>query len=238
MKTYLKTFASTIALSAGLLIQPACAQWTVFDPSNFAQDLIQSAHEVQEINNQVQSLQHEIIMIQELSRNLQSLSTSPLGAITTDLNQVGTLMHSGSGIPFSVGPSQAAFNSLWPQSYPSTTTAATLESNAQGRWQNTMSAFQQALTVQAQTAQNVANDTAQLSQVLTASQSATGNLDVVQASNQLLALSTKQQLQTQSLMAAQYRADALQQANETEAEEEGTVEFTNFLGSDTAYAPQ
>ncbi len=172
-----------------------------------------------------------------MGKNLQSLATSPLGIITSDLNHVGSLMTSGSGIPFLVGQSQTTFNTLWPQSYPTNVTPATLESDAQSRWKNAMSAFLQTLTVQAQIAQNVTGDTATLSQVLTASQGAAGNLDVAQAGNQLLALSTKQQLQTQSLMAAQYRAEALQQANEAEAEEQGRAEFVNFLGSNTNYTP-
>jgi P-type conjugative transfer protein TrbJ len=236
MKRSMKFLAVTAF--AALLAAPAFAQWTVFDPSNFTQDLIQSAHDVQMINNQIQSLQYELAMLQNMGKNLQSLTTSPLGAITTDLNQVGTLLNSSGGIPFSVGPSQAAFANLWPQSYPSTVTTSTLESDAQGRWQNAMSAFLHTLSVQAQIAQNVSGDTATLGQVLNASQGAVGSLDVAQAGNQLLALSAKQQLQTQSLMAAQYRAEALQQANEAEAEEEGRAEFTNFLGSDSAYAPQ
>jgi type IV secretion system protein TrbJ len=236
MKRSMKFLAVTAF--AALFAAPALAQWTVFDPSNFAQDLIQSAHDLQMINNQILSLQYELAMLHNMGKNLQSLGTSPMGAITSDLNQVGTLLNSGGGIPFTVGPSQTTFASLWPQSYPSNVTTGTLESDAQSRWQNAMSAYSHTLSVQAQIAQNVTGDTATLDQVLTASQGAVGSLDVAQAGNQLLALSTKQQLQTQSLMAAQYRAEALQQANEAEAEEEGQAEFTNFLGSNSAYTPQ
>jgi|HubBroStandDraft_2_1064218.scaffolds.fasta_scaffold01013_16 P-type conjugative transfer protein TrbJ len=237
MKPHLKSFASVAVLSAALLAQPASAQWAVIDHANLVANIRQAADEVQQINNQIQSLQHEITMIQTMERNLESLATSPLGAITSDLDQVKSLMTGGPGIPFLVGDSQSAFDALWPQSYPTTVTTASLESDAQGRWKKAMAAFAQTLSVQSQIAQNVLGDTATLSQVLNASQGASGNLDAVQAGNQLLALSTKQQLQTQSLMAAQYRADALQQANQAEAEEEGRAEFTNFLGSDSAYTP-
>jgi P-type conjugative transfer protein TrbJ len=237
MKNALKSFVSVAMLSAALLAQPASAQWAVYDHANFIQNTIQAARALKEIDNQVESLQHEITMIQTMERNLQSLATSPLGVITSDLDQMKSLMTGGPGIPFLVGDSQSAFDTLWPQSYPTTVTTASLESDAQGRWQKAMAAFAQTLSVQSQIAQNVLGDTATLSQVLNASQGASGNLDAVQAGNQLLALSTKQQLQTQSLMAAQYRADALQQANQAEAEEEGRAEFANFLGSDSAYTP-
>ena len=71
-----------------------------------------------------------------------------------------------------------------------------------------------------------------------ASQNATGNLAVSQATNQLIALSTKQQLQIQSLMAAQYRATALDQARNAEAEQDGQTQFQTFLGANNAYNPQ
>ena len=60
-----------------------------------------------------------------------------------------------------------------------------------------MAAFRQTLTVQSQVAQNVQSDTTTLSTLVTASQGAVGSLQVSQATNQLLALSIKQQLQIQ-----------------------------------------
>ena len=101
-----------------------------------------------------------------------------------------------------------------------------------------MSAFQDTLKVQAQVVQNVQADTATLITLTNASQNATGNLAVSQATNQLIALSTKQQLQIQSLMAAQYRATALDQARNAEAEQDGQTQFQTFLGANNAYNPQ
>jgi P-type conjugative transfer protein TrbJ len=71
-----------------------------------------------------------------------------------------------------------------------------------------------------------------------ASQGAVGALQAQQATNQLIALSTKQQLQIQTLMAAQYRASAVEQARNAEAEEEARAATTLFLGTSNAYAPQ
>ena len=53
----------------------------------------------------------------------------------------------------------------------------------------------------------------------------------------MLALSIKQQLQLQTLIAAQGRAEAVQGANEAQAEQEGQAALTTFLGSDNAYNP-
>jgi len=87
-------------------------------------------------------------------------------------------------------------------------------------------------------AQNVQTDTATLSQLVTASESAVGNLQVSQATNELLALSIKQQLQIQSMMAAQYRASTLEQGRNAESETQSQTAFSNFIGSGQAYTPQ
>jgi len=236
MKTPFKCLLASTALV--MMTLPATAQWAVVDAANLAQNVLEAKRALTEINNQVTSLQHEIEMLQDMGRDLQSITTSPLGSITSALSGVSTIMNSGTGIPFDVDQSISTFNKLWPQSYPTSTTATTLEGDAQSRWVNTMKAFLQTLSVQAQIAKNVTSDTDTLSQIVTASQGAAGNLEVSQAGNQLLALSTKQQLQTQSLMAAQYRADALQQANDAEASEEAKTQFANFLGTGTAYSEE
>src|SRR3546814_14076100 len=80
-----------------------------------------------------------------------------------------------------------------------------------------MSAYHQTMRIQAQVVENVQADGATLSALVTASQGAVGSLQAQQATNQLLALSTKQQLQIQNLMAAQNRSEALEQARKAQA---------------------
>jgi P-type conjugative transfer protein TrbJ len=94
------------------------------------------------------------------------------------------------------------------------------------------------MQIQSQIAQTVQADTSKLADLVNASQGAGGNLQVSQATNQLLALSIKQQLQIQTLMAAQGRAEALKDANEAEAEAQGRADLQRFLGSPNAYTPQ
>jgi P-type conjugative transfer protein TrbJ len=93
------------------------------------------------------------------------------------------------------------------------------------------------MLVQAQIAQTVQADTTKLAELVNASQGAGGNLQVTQATNQLLALSIKQQLQLQTLLAAQGRAQATAGANSAESEEEGRAAFVAFIGTSNAYTP-
>ena len=228
--------ATTLAL--GGIATPATAQWAVFDAQNYVQNVLEAARALQQINNQIQSLQNEANMLTGMGKNLQSLNVSSLGSIVSDLTQIRTLMNQAQGISFNVNASQTAFAQTYPQSYTASTTNGTLAADALKRWQDAMAAFHQTLTVQSQVAQNVQTDTATLSQLVTASEGAVGNLQVSQATNELLALSIKQQLQIQSMMAAQYRASTLEQGRNAESETQSQTAFSNFIGSGQAYTPQ
>lgn len=230
----LRTIRLAAALSTATL-EPVQAQWAVFDAQNYVQNLLQAARALQQINNQIQSLQNEAMMLQNEGRNLTSLNTSQLGTMVLALTQISNLINQGQGIAFTINATNTAFAQTYPQSYPPGTPQSTLEADALKRWQDSMAAFQQTLQVQAGVAQNVQADTATLTALTNSSQGAVGNLQVSQATNQLLALSVKQQLQIQNLMAAQYRANALDQARNAEAEAQAQSQFSTFLGSNSAY---
>jgi P-type conjugative transfer protein TrbJ len=107
---------------------------------------------------------------------------------------------------------------------------------AQTRWQNTMDAYQQTMQVQSQIVANVQSDQPLLTDLVNQSQGAAGALQAQQASNQLLALSAKQQMQIQTMMAAQYRAQAQDAARKAQSEAVSQAMTTQFLGAETAYS--
>lgn len=217
---------------------PAMAQWAVFDSANYAQNVLEAARALRQIDNQIQELQNESVMLQNMSRNLTALNSSQLGAMAASLTQISSLMNEAQGIALNVHATDAAFAQSYPQAYPGTASIATLQGDAHQRWQDAMAAFKRTLQVQAQVALNVQADAPTLASLVSASQGAAGNLAVSQATNQLLALSIKQQLQIQSLMAAQDRATALEAARNAESEEEARAAFSDFMGARSAYTPQ
>lgn len=232
--------AAVIAFMIGsaAVVEPAMAQWAVFDASNFAENVLQAARLLQQINNQIQSLQNQVVMLENMAKNLTSLNLSQLNSMVSALTQISSLMNQAQGIGFNVAATQTTFARLFPQQYTASVTTNQLVTDSRQRWQNAMDAFGQTMAVQAQVAQNVQADTATLSSLVSASQGAVGNLQAQQAVAQLVALSVKQQLQAETLAAAQYRATALEQARNAEAEEEARVAFTEFLGNSTAYTAQ
>ena len=234
--------AAAAALAAMMVIpmilpRHADAQVAVIDAANLTQNILTATRELQQINNEVQSLQNQATMLENQARNLTSLNFSSLDGITSDLQQISDLMNQAQGISFDVQSVEAAFQQAYPQQYAAGTSFPQLLTDAQTRWQNARSAFQQTMTVQSQIAQTVQTDTGKLADLVDASQSAVGSLQAQQATNQLLALSIKQQLQIQTMMAAQGRAEALNDANNAESEAEGSAAFSQFLGSSNAYTP-
>ena len=124
-----------------------------------------------------------------------------------------------------------------PERFAATMTSGDLSRGALERWSEAMKALEHTMTVQAQVVANVEADAGTLSRLVTESQAAVGSLQAEQASNQLIALSVKQQLQSQELMAAQYRAQALEQAREAQAQEQARAQFARFLGDGQVYTP-
>ncbi|MGO8868986.1 MAG: P-type conjugative transfer protein TrbJ [Alphaproteobacteria bacterium] len=231
--------AAMLGLAAIPLVPlPTKADLPVFDATNYAESLIEAARLLQQINNQIQSLQNEATMLVNMARNLENLPLSTLNSITSSLNQIGSLMSQAQGIAFNVSATTSAFSQFYPQQYSAAVSTNQLVSDAHQRWQNSMNAFAQTLVLQAQIASNLQADTTSLSSLVTASQSSVGILQAHEATNQLLALSIKQQLQIQTLMATQYRAQALEQARNAESQEQARAALATFLGSGTAYSPQ
>src|SRR3546814_7898128 len=90
---------------------PAQAQITVFDPGNYSQNLLTAARTLQQINNQIQSLQNEANMLVNQAKNLTRIDFPELQALTQTLQQVDRLMGQAQGIQFRVDRKSTRLNS-------------------------------------------------------------------------------------------------------------------------------
>jgi P-type conjugative transfer protein TrbJ len=241
MKRTLRAALVGVSLLASVAA-PAQAQFfgsgIVFDPTNYAQNVLTASHTLQQITNQIQSLQNQAMMLQNMANELQHLNFSSLAQMTSSLTQINTLLNQASGIALNLSATQTALTANFPQSYGAALTGNQLVASAETNWTNAMSAFRQTMLVQSQVVANIQSDQGLLSNLVTQSQGAVGDLQAEQAANQLLALSAKQQFQLQALMAAQYRADALDKARQAQTEEQARLATQTFIGSGNAYTPQ
>ena len=69
---------SALAIAIACAASPTSAQLIVFDPNNYAQNVLTAARELQQINNQITSLQNQAQMLINQAKNLASLPYSSL----------------------------------------------------------------------------------------------------------------------------------------------------------------
>lgn len=228
----------SLVMAVSMTSTPVHAQITVFDPSNYSQNLLTAARTLQQINNQIQSLQNQAQSLINQAKNLTTISFPELQAITQTIQQIDQLMGQAQGIQFRVANLDQQFRNLFPDSFGQALTTNQQVQNARIRMDTAKAAFQQTMTVQAQVVENVQTDAQALAGIVARSQGAQGALQAQQATNQLLALTAKQQFQIQNLMAAQYRAQAIEQAQRAQSQADGQAATARFLGSGNAYTPQ
>lgn len=215
--------------------QPARAI-VVFDPSNYSQNILTAARTLEQINNQIRSLQNQAQSLINEAKNLTTVSFPEIQAITQTLQQIDRLMGQAQGIQFQISNLDQQFRQLYPQSFNQALTANQHVIAAKARLDTEMAAYRQTMGVQAQVVENVQADASTLNAIVSRSQGAEGALQAQQATNQLLALTAKQQFQIQNLMAAQYRAQAIEQANRAQAQSDARAATQKFLGSGSAYS--
>ena len=208
----------------------------VFDPTNLAQNVLTAARTLEMINNQIKQLTNEAQMLVNQAQNLANLPFSVRAQIQARLNQIQALIQSAKGVAYTITATQNYYATNYPDDYSAFTNLEMIV-HARARWQAAKDAFEDALVMHAQIAEIVTQDAATLDELVTQSQSAIGNLQAQQAGNQLLALNTKQSLQTQQLMATQYRAEALERSRTVAIEEAARVRRQRFIGDGIAYTP-
>lgn len=243
MKKYL--FAGLIGIAragsigAGVMMTGTPAQAIpVFDSSNYAQNVLTAARTLQQINQQVQQLQNEARMLLNMERNLSRIDFPQLGQLQQRLQEIDRLMGQAQGIDFRVDQLDDRLRQLFPNSLDQLLSRDQTVARARAQLDAAMSAFRQTMGVQNQIVANVRTDAQALAEIVAQSQGAEGSLQVSQATNQLLALTAKQQLQIQNLMASQFRAESIEQARRGQIEREARERTRRFLGDGRAYTPR
>jgi P-type conjugative transfer protein TrbJ len=229
----------TLALAASIAIAsvPASAAgMAVFDTANYAQNLLQAARTLDQINNQVKSLQNEASMLSGMARNLEKLDFPQLRQITQAMERIDRLMGEAQSIGFKVDGLDGRIRALFPGELQQALRGDQQVALARARLDAAMSGFRQSMGVQAQVAENVREDASLLATLSAGSEGAVGALQAAQAANQLLALGVKQQLQLQNLMAAEYREAAIERARRAQGEADGRAATRRFLGTEASAA--
>lgn len=218
------------------LVAPAAAQWTVFDPSNYVQNVLSAGRALQQVNNQITSLQNEATMLINQARNLASLPYSSIQQLQQSVQRTQQLLQQAQNIAFDVQQIDRVFQTQ----YGSVSMSAPdqqLVADARTRWQNSVGGLQDAMRVQAAVVGNIDTNRTEMAALVGQSQGAAGALQATQAGNQLLAAQAQQLADLTALIAANGRAQALTAAERTVAAEQGREQRRRFLMPGSGYQP-
>src|SRR5580765_4169343 len=105
--------AGVIALAVFVGPNRTSAQLVVFDPNNYAQNVLTAARELQQINNQITSLQNEAQMLINQARNLANLPYSSLQQLQASIQRTQQLLAQAQRIAYDVQQIDRAFSTSY-----------------------------------------------------------------------------------------------------------------------------
>jgi type IV secretion system protein VirB4 len=208
---------------------------TVFDPLNYQENLLSAARALEQINNQIRLLQGQAQMLLKMDQNLLRLGSTMSPDLLRSLGDIQSRLRAGEGIALQLRATEGAYERLFPKQVSVALSTDDMLRNAKSRWEEQYAALHRAALLQGRIADGIEADTRLLGDAMTRSRGAAGALEVTQAGNELTALSVKQSLALQGLLAAQHRADTIAKARELAAEDEARQRFKTFLGNGQAY---
>ena len=237
MKRLLASALICTAPLSGVIAPSASAQFfgggIVYDPANHTQNILTAVRSLQQINQQVRQLTHEIEMLENMARNLETLPVNVAEAIIADrIRRIHELMQEAEGIGYGVEEVEREYETAYPEDYGTEPPRqAVLVEEARARWRQSRSAYRDTLVTVSAALEDNQSDGAAITGLVDLSQSAAGALQATQAGNQIEALQTQQLMQMETIMAAHYRAEALERARQLAEEVRGRARTRSFLGT-------
>jgi type IV secretion system protein TrbJ len=196
--------------------------------------VLTAARSLQQINNQIVSLQNQTQMLINQAKNLATLPFSSLLQLQQSIQRTQQLLTQAQRIAYDIQQIDRAFSITYA---PATANLSDqgLIANAQSRWQNALASLQDAMRTQATVVGNLDTNRTQMSALVTSSQGAVGALQASQAGNQLLALQAQQLADLTAVVAAQGRAQNLEAAQHAAAQDQGREQLRRFLTQGGGY---
>src|SRR6266478_8713040 len=134
--------AGVIALAVFVGPEQASGQLIVFDPNNYAQNVLTAARALQQINNQIVSLQNQAQMLINQAKNLATLPFSSLLQLEQSILRTQQLLAQAQRIAYDIQQIDRAFSTTYASASSSSLSNQALIANAQTRWQNAMAGMQ------------------------------------------------------------------------------------------------
>ena len=206
-------FAALVGLSLTLAPeQPAKAQWVVFDPGNFSQNiltairtLVSNVNEVNQIANQIQQINNEI---QNLQRMPGALSAALLGDYVTEWNRMLNTFAAINGLSANIGTLAVNYQNLFPARGSGTLTGPQVIAQLQQYLAQARQTYEGVYRQSGAVMAGLPQAQLDMATTLAASNGAAGNLDAIQAQTQMTAQVAQLLVQQNAQIAAMNQAQA------------------------------
>src|SRR3954447_17751614 len=104
---------SALAIAIACIALPSSAQLIVFDPNNYTQNVLTATRELQQINNQITSLQNQSQMLINQAKNLASLPYSSLPQLEQSIQRTQQLLAQAQRIAYDIKQIDRAFSTTY-----------------------------------------------------------------------------------------------------------------------------
>jgi len=182
----------------------------VIDPTNLIQNAMTATRTLQQVTAQATMLRNQVTQMTRLGIYVGE-------DFERTLSELNRLTYQARGLTYRIDEIERVFEMHFPD-------VADAQQDA------SIMAFRDSIQMQAKITQAIEQDGRQLNVLMDASHAAVGELSAIQAGNQITALSAKQSMQMQTLMAAQYRAEAIERSRALYAEQAGAARHEAFMG--------
>jgi type IV secretion system protein TrbJ len=225
-----------IVTASAFAAGPVAGQMPVYDPQNFAQNVLQAARALQQINNQIQQINNQTQSLINQAKNLVSLPYSLVSTITSQIQRTEQLITQAQRIAYSVGTIDQAFTTNY-KAINLNLSQQQMIGQAQQRWQNSMAGLQDAMRMQATVVGNISTSRSTVTSLGSSSQSATGALQASQVNNQLLVQISQELADLVALQSAHSRAQSLIAAGQLTDKGQTQAQLAPYYAR-TTYQPQ
>ena len=196
-----RTFRSLLvsaSIAATLAASPAQAQRIVYDPTNYAQNVLSAARALEQIRNQIRQIEQAAAMLRQ-----NPLQLSP--ELTQSIGEARALFETAQGIAFDVESLGDDLRTLYPETWEEFDLDQVLRRS--DRWlEESRASLEVAMRAEANASASAERSRSTIGRALQASGEAVGQTGAAQAGNQLLGVMAAQLAELQTLIAVQGRA--------------------------------
>ncbi|HCK84687.1 MAG TPA: P-type conjugative transfer protein TrbJ [Hyphomonadaceae bacterium] len=189
----------SLVLSAMLLAAPpARAQWTVYDPTNFAQNLLSAARALEQIRNQIAQIEQAAAMLRT-----NPLQLSP--ELSQSIGQARELFSAAQGLAFEIDGLSEDLRTLYPETWEEFDLERIGEQS--DNWlAESRASLERAMAAEAGAVRSIERAQGHIERALQSSSQSEGQTGAIQAGNQLLGIQASQLAEIHALLIAQGRA--------------------------------